>query len=70
MKPILILTLLLALITAAVTGCLLIFGVFDLARAGEFLLRFEAAIALLGICSALVAWILRKPALTAGQPQP
>jgi len=66
MKAILILTLLLALLAATATGCLLIFGVFDLARAGEFLLRVGAAIVLLGVFSAMVACLVRKPGTSAG----
>jgi hypothetical protein len=68
MKPILILTFLLALFAAVCTGCLLIFGVFDAARAGSFLLRVVAAIALLGCSSALIAWIIRRPDFSDRQP--
>jgi hypothetical protein len=68
MKPILTLTVLFALIAGSCTACLLIFDVFDAARAGAFLLRVEAAILLLGLSSALIAWILRRSESAAGEP--
>ena len=42
----------------AVVGCLYIFDVIALAAAKSYMLKFGAAIILLGICSALIALLM------------
>ena len=42
----------------AIVGCMYIFDVISLAAAKSYMLKFGAAIVLLGICSALVALMM------------
>ena len=59
MKQIAVICAILAIILIAVTGCLAIFGVisFDLSR--SIVLKVGAAIALLGVCTALIVLLVR-----------
>ena len=42
----------------AIVGCMYIFDVISLAAARSYMLKFGAAIVLLGVCSALVALMM------------
>ena len=42
----------------AIVGCMYIFDVISLATAKSYMLKFGAAIVLLGVCSALVALMM------------
>ncbi|MDH5239184.1 MAG: hypothetical protein OEW73_00215 [Gammaproteobacteria bacterium] len=60
MKKTVVITLFFAIITAAVFGCLVIFDAMSVERALELLLKFEAAIVLLGGCTMLIAVLFRR----------
>jgi len=59
MKSILLVTLIFAVIGFAVIGCLYIFDVKTMEQSTSLLLQVEAAILLLGGCSALIALLTR-----------
>ena len=58
MKPILLVTLVLAIITLAIVGCLTIFGIITMEAATSFLIKAEAVIILLGGCSAVISLLV------------
>ena len=60
MNRILSITGIFAVLAIAIFGCLLIFDIVSLGTAGTNLLRVIAAIALLAVCSALVAILVRS----------
>ncbi len=59
MRSTIIITLFFAIITAAVFGCLTIFDVMSTDRSLDLLLKFEAAIVLLGGCTLLIGYLFR-----------
>ncbi|MDH5621983.1 MAG: hypothetical protein OEY74_07870 [Gammaproteobacteria bacterium] len=59
MKNTVIISLFFAIITAAVLGCLTIFDVLSTERALDLLLKFEAAIVLLGGCTILIGYLFK-----------
>ena len=59
MKKTILITTFFAIITAAVFACLLIFDVLSMDAALEMLLKFEAAIVLLGGCTILITYLLK-----------
>lgn len=62
MKQIVVITTFFAIITVAVFGCLLIFDVMSSDAAMDMLLKFEAAIVLLGGCAVLLTYLFKgKP---------
>ena len=58
MKNILIAVVVLSILAAAIAGCLLIFDAIPADVAISYLTKFIGATALLGACSALVAFLL------------
>lgn len=60
MKPIVTITVLLAILAFAIIGVLYIFGMISADSATDILIKVEAAIILLGGCSALVALLTRS----------
>ena len=59
MKRTATITLFFAIIAAAVLGCLAIFDVLSTGKALDLLLKFEAAIVLLGACTVLIGYLFR-----------
>ena len=55
MRNIIILTVFLAILAIAIIGCLTIFEIMAMEAAKSMLIKFEAALLLLGGCSALIA---------------
>lgn len=66
MKTVLVLTLVIALLVASSIGCLMIFEVFTLVQGAELLLKSLAALILLGVTSAAIAFIA-SPATTSSR---
>ena len=60
MKPIISITVLLAILALAIIGVLYIFEMISVGYATSTLIKVEAAIILLGGCSALVALLTRS----------
>ena len=60
MKPIVTITVLLAILAFAIIGVLYIFEMISADSATDTLIKVEAAIILLGACSALVALLTRS----------
>ena len=58
MKQIVVVTMVLAVLGVACVGCLYIFEILSYTEAMSNLLKVEAAIILLGGCSALIAYVM------------
>jgi multisubunit Na+/H+ antiporter MnhB subunit len=60
MKPVLMLTSMIAIIAIAITACLIVFDVYSVERGMNFMTRALAGIGIIGLTSLLIAFIVGR----------